>query len=413
MASRFIAVLAALCVAPAAVLADDAAPAAPATVDPSVLEGKLEALTEQYAETRTEVASLKKLKLSGYLQARWAWREDANYNLDAVNAKADKITQTGFHIRRGRVKAVYTADVAAFTLQLDAIPTGVSVKEGYASVNLPMGMAVDAGLQLFPFGYEVASRSSADLDTLERSEATRKLLAGEYDLGVALRGKALKNVSWKLGLFNGNGVEGASVSGGTDNDQLKDVIGRVTGDFGVVTAGLSGWYGTVRATSQVFGDPADPKKVTGTKQVDYDRQRVGADVQAFLDLLPIGGTALKAEWIWGKSLLKNDAKVFGAGEKLGKTVSGWYVTATQNLGPMNQLALRYEQFNTDHGLDVSAAGSNKVKVDTELQAALHTFLGESAKLTLAWFHPMYGEKGDKAADGPKTDRFIAQLQAKF
>ncbi|MCM2334697.1 MAG: porin, partial [Anaeromyxobacteraceae bacterium] len=63
MKNRFIAAVAALALAPAA-LAQEAAPATPA-VDVAALEGKVEALAEQYAETKNDVASLKKLKFSG------------------------------------------------------------------------------------------------------------------------------------------------------------------------------------------------------------------------------------------------------------------------------------------------------------------------------------------------------------
>lgn len=409
--NRLAAVIAALAIAPAA-LAQEAQPQtsqAPAEAGPdtAALEGKLESLAEQLAETKGDVEKLKKLKLSGYVQARWRWNEAAFYGKDATTLpapKADTIAQTGFHIRRGRFKVTYDADWSQFVLQLDAITSGVSVKEAYAAVKLPKGLALDVGLQLFPFGYEVASRSSSDLDTLERAEISRKFLAGEYDLGLALRGK-YRMLSWKLGLFNGNGVDGAKATGGVDNDQLKDVIGRVTADLGMVTAGLSGWYGKVYDyTVLTDGEPAE-----------YDRQRFGADVQVFLDLLPIGGTALKGEYIWGKTQISD--KNFGAGDKLGKTSSGWYALVTQNLGKWNQLAVRYERFIVDHGVDRDlAANQGRVFENAELQTALHTFLGGNTKVTLAWFHPMYADYGDAVtgdATDPKKDSFIAQVQAKF
>ena len=75
-------------------------------------------------------------------------------------------------------------------------------------------LAIDAGLQLLPFGYEVGVRSSADLDLLERATFSRTFLKGEYDLGVALRGKH-GPLNFKVGLFNGNGVDGAKPAGTT------------------------------------------------------------------------------------------------------------------------------------------------------------------------------------------------------
>lgn len=333
--NRLIAALAVAALAPSAFAQEAGAPAsAPAAesgataADLAALEGKVDALAEQYAETKTDVAKLKQLKFSGYIQGRFAWREDAIYEKGAP-------TQDGFDIRRGRFKASYDASWAQYVLQLDATPSGVGLKEAYAELKLPVkGLAIDAGLQLMPFGYEVGVRSSADLDLLERATFSRTFLKGEYDLGVALKG-AYGPFNFKLGLFNGNGIDGAS---GKDNDQLKDVIGRLGFDLGTVTGGVSGWYGrTIDYTS------ADNAR--------YDRARVGADLQVFLDLLPVGGTAIKGEYLWGKTQIGSGAG--GAGDALGKIGWGWYALLTQNLGDWNQLAIRYEQFKPDVKLDES------------------------------------------------------------
>lgn len=383
--------------------------------DTAALAGKVASIEEQLAELKTDSAAAKRLKLSGYVQARWEWQEAAAnvYNLTPEAAPA----QQGFHIRRGRFKAAYDADGSQFVLQIDASPSGFTVREGYASLKLPRGFAIDAGLQLFPFGYEIYSRSSSDLDTLERSAVTRAFLAGEYDLGVALRGNldvvGLERVNFKVGVFNGNGVD--SGQSGRDNDQLKDVIGRATVDLGMVTAGLSGWYGKT-------------KNYARADDAEYDRLRYGADLQVFLDLLPFGGTAVKGEYLWGRTTIGTAGSATatprtdngGAGGNLpglasGEPVptgSGWYALVTQNVGRYNQLAARYESYLRDHTVDTGAA-STAVKEQREVQLALHTFVGGNLKLTGAWFHPMNGEKGGAAPDDPKADRYIVQAQARF
>jgi hypothetical protein len=401
--NRLVAALAALALAPAALAQDTAAPAAPATdaapaaaapaeagPDVAALEGKVEALAEQFAEVKGDVAKLKQLRFSGYVQPRFAWREDAIYEKGAP-------TQDGFYLRRGRFKAVYDATSwAVFALQLDATPSGVGLKEAYATLKLPIeGLAVDAGLQLMPFGYEVGVRSSSDLDLLERANFSRTFLKGEYDLGVALKG-ARGPLNFKVGLFNGNGVDGAA---GKDNDQNKDVIGRVGFDLGTVTGGVSGWYGKTVA-------------YTLTDNKEYDRARVGADLQVFLDLLPIGGTALKGEYLWGKTQLGTGSG--GAGDALGVIGWGWYGILTQNVGPWNQIAVRYEQFNPDVKIDRDAAANQgKVFLQDEISGALHTYFGGNLKLSLAYYHPMNRTRGDTAPSDPKKDSFVAQLQAKF
>ncbi|HSN15169.1 MAG TPA: porin [Anaeromyxobacteraceae bacterium] len=415
MNPRSLAVLAAMVIAPAAAHAQEAAAPATPTPTPAAapardlaadvdsVGGKVDAVTEKVAELETSVAGLKKLKFSGYVQGRWAWLEGARYEpkCAAATCTADELKayappdKDNFYIRRGRFKTTYTGDVAQAVLQMDVVPSGVSIKEGYVSVNLPAGLAVDTGLQLFPFGYEVGQRSSADLDLLERSQVTGKLLKGEYDLGVALRG-ASGPVNFKVGLFNGNGIDGGK---GKDNDQLKDVIGRVGFDLGTVTGGLSGWYGkTIDYTS--------------TANTEYDRVRAAADLQVYLDLLPIGGTALKGEYIWGKTAIGTGAA--GAGDKLGKTMSGYYLLASQNVGKTYQVDVRWDSFIADHGIDHDAA-SNAAKVfqTNELSAAVHAFVGEAYKLSLAYYHPMNGTKGPTAPSDPKSDSVVAQAQVKF
>jgi hypothetical protein len=386
MFARIVAILAAAALAPVAAFAQEAQASA---TDPAVLEGKIDSLTEQYLETKASVAGLLKLKFSGYIQARWAWQEAARYG----NGAPDK---DNFYIRRGRFKAVADADMTQFTLQIDAIPAGLSLKEAYATVKLPAGWAVDAGLQLFPFGYEVASRSSSDLDLLERSQASVYFLDGEYDTGVSARGK-LGPIALRGGVFNGNGFKG---NGGRDNDQAKDVIGRATVDLGFLTGGLSGWYGKAINYAAV---------VNGGR-VSYDRVRAAVDVQLFLDLLPIGGTFVKGEYIWGKTGIGTANG--GAGTSLGRAASGAYAILGQNLGHWNQIAVRYDTF-INHAIDESGAGNTKVKQTNEISAALHTFIGEGGKLSLAYYHPANGTRGVAALADPKADRVEVQLQAKF
>lgn len=365
----------------------DAAPAGP---DVDAMEGQLTSLAEQYAETKAAVSALQRLKLSGYVQGRFASNENTVYEAGAPS-------NANFFVRRGRFKATYDTDWALYAVQLDATPAGVGVKEAFAELKLPWSrenaLAIDAGLQLLPFGYEVGVRSSADLDLLERSRAARAFLAGEYDLGVSLRG-VYGPVAFRAGVFNGNGVEGG---GGRDNDQRKDFIGRIGFDLGMVTGGVSGWYG--KGVDYTSDDNAR-----------FDRWRTGADVQVFLDLLPIGGTTVKGELIWGRSFLAKEHG--GAGTALGQLALGWNAILTQNVGRWNAVSVRYDVWTPDVRID-EAANPAKVFRQDEIAAALHTYLGGNLKVSLAYYHPMNGDAGPEAPDDPKSDQYVAQLQAKF
>jgi hypothetical protein len=390
----------------AAPAAEAAAPAADTADQIAKLEGKIAALEEQYAETKGDVAGLKRLKLSGYMQARYAWQDKGlvNYNKAEATASPDR---DNFFIRRCRFKAVYDADVAQFVLQLDAIPSGLSVKEAYAEVKIPSqlikGLAVDAGLQLMPFGYDVGVRSSSDLDLLERYRGAGYWLKGEYDLGATVKG-SYGPINFRGGIFNGNGVDGGYGAAGRDNDQLKDFIGRLGFDFGFLTGGVSGWYG------KTIDYKAFPNKT-------YDRNRIGADAQLYLDLLPIGGTALKGEFIAGKTGIGTQGSPVTAayGADPGRAGHAWHATLTQNLGKTFQVAARYEQFTKNNNL---VATPKTLKSINELDVALHAYVGGNYKLTAAYWHPMDGQTVGTGTGDPKgtvknTDQWVVQAQAKF
>jgi hypothetical protein len=405
--NRLLTAIAVLSLASAARAQDAADAAGPDTADQlAKLEGKVASLEEQNAETKTDLASLKRLKLSGYMQARYVWADSGVLNYNKAEATGNP-NNVNFFIRRGRFKAVYDADLAQFVLQLDAIPNGVSVKEAYAEVKIPnkvvSGLAVDAGLQLFPFGYDVGVRSSSDLDLLERYRGAGYWLAGEYDLGVTVKG-AYGPVNFRGGVFNGNGVNGAYGGVGRDNDPQKDFIGRLGFDFGMVTGGVSGWYGKT-TDYKVF-----PNK-------KYDRNRVGADLQVFLDLLPVGGTALKGEFIQGKTGIGTQGSPVTAAYGADPALAGhaWHATLTQNLGKTFQVAARYEQFTKNNNL---VATARTVKTINELDVALHAYVGGNYKLSLAYWHPMNGDTVGTGSADPKgtvkkMDQFVVQAQAKF
>ncbi len=386
---------------PADAAAPAAAPATPAAtatdaIDVAALKARVDALAKEVAETKKGLAPLQRLRFSGYVQARWEWLEAARYNGTPGVAPPND----NFYIRRARFKAVYDADWSQYVLQIDALPRGVTVKEAFVTLKLPKGLAVDAGLQLLPFGWEVPLRSSADLDLLERALVSDYYVGGQYDLGVALSG-AFGVFNFKVGLFNGNGTAAwafANASSGFDNDQRKDVIGRLGLDFGMVTGGVSGWWGkTIN-----YGAAGDPM---------YDRYRVGGDLQVYLKLLPFGATSLKGEYIWGRTGLGNLNN--GAGLALGQSGHGWYALVTQNVGPWNQLAARWDEFTPNNNVNISAPTSTTVKTTQQLSLALHTFVGQAFKFSFAWYDPMNGAKGAAAPDSPKAQQFVVQAQAKF
>jgi phosphate-selective porin len=372
------------------------APASEAT-SPSVdervttTEGKVASLEEQNLETKTDLSALKKLKFSGYVQGRYQYQQA----LDDTGVGGF----SRFTVRRGRLKGTYTGDIAQFVLQLDAVPTGVTLKDAEATLFIPgtkQNLSLTLGQTKWPFGYE-GPQSSSDREFPERTRVVGAFLAGERDRGLKFSGKwgALR---LSAGVFDGNGTSNTGFVG-TDNDKEKDLVGRLGFDLKWISGGVSGWYG------HTLG-----KRATDAFRVAHRRSRFGADVQMYLDVVPLGGTALKAEYLTGTSYLR------GGVEQFGVPASGWYALLVQNIGLSHALALRYDYFDPENGLPDAASATDATRpasnnaTGTLGIAAIH-YLGEHLKVTAAYELPMTATAGE--AQDPKDNLFTLQLQARF
>ncbi|MHB8874409.1 MAG: porin, partial [Myxococcaceae bacterium] len=188
------------------------------------LTGRLDALEEQYSETKTSMLSMQRLKLSGYVQARYTNLQGSHSGVDASGAP---LVKDGFTVRRGRLKATYTAPYSQFVLQIDATPSGLALKDAEAHFFEPwtgQKLELIAGQTKWPFGYEVV-QSSGDREFPERTRVVRAFANGERDRGAKL---AWKKGIWRAtaGVFDGNGTANKGFSG-VDNDTEKDLVGRL------------------------------------------------------------------------------------------------------------------------------------------------------------------------------------------
>ncbi|HYH99458.1 porin [Hyalangium sp.] len=362
-------------------------------------ESKLKALEEQSAETKKDVSPLKKLKISGYVQGRFQYQDP---DFDEVNAEA-KLSEgfSRFTVRRGRIKATYGGDTGQVVLQIDASPTGVALRDAEATLFIPgteKNMSLTLGQMKVPFSYEVL-QSSTEREFPERSRAVASLIAGERDRGLRFSGKfGVLRVA--AGFFDGNGVGNTGFIG-VDNDKEKDLIGRLSFDLKWISGGVSGWYGTTLG-KRTGTDPDATRKA-------YTRSRIGADVQVSLELVPVGATAVKAEYIAGRTYQRNNVEQFGL------PASGWWALIVQNLGTSNALALRYDYFDFENGRSPTESGgrlgSNNA-IGTLGIAGIHNF-SEFVKITAAYEVPVTATAEGGAAEDPSDNLFTVQLQVRY
>ena len=351
-------------------------------------EHRVEALEEQNTETKNDLSALKKLRFSGYVQARYQYQEPQ-----------DEVTGAGgfsrFTIRRSRLKATYTGDIAQFMLQIDASPTGVALRDAESTLFIPgtkQQLSLTLGQMKWPFGYE-GPQSSSDREFPERSRVVRNMLPSERDRGAKVNGR-YKFLRVSAGVFDGAGTDSGTTQ---DNDKEKDIIGRVGFDLKWIAGGVSGWYG------QDLG-----KLPTDTFRRAYDRSRLGADLQAYFDVVPLGGTSLKGEFIAGRT--------YGAANNathLDVPAHGWYVLLVQNIGLNDAVAVRFDTFDPHNGQANTANGETPGAdntVDTLGVVVQHHF-GENLKVSATYELPMTQVVAQ--ASDPKDNLFTLQMQARF
>src|SRR5690606_668406 len=146
------------------------------------------------------------------------------------------------------------------------------------------------------------SYSSSSRESPERARVYQTLFPGERDLGAKLEIAPpselgmLHYLNFKGGVFTGMGPTGA------ENDNNKDLIGRLgfTAPFYdlnlSIDGGVSAYFGKVTNTNDTafsLGTLANGSKAfiaeAGNRQENFDRNLVGVDAQIYYDLPVIGG----------------------------------------------------------------------------------------------------------------------------
>lgn len=244
--------------------------------------------------TVSDVKSLKKLKVSGYVQARF----------DSTQGKKDS-----FLIRRGRVKvAGKPSPNAEAVVQIDFSTDAKTpeTKDLYIAYTAGNGNTERYptfffGKHKVPFGYQ-SVQSSSERETPERARVIG-MIPHDRDLGFKVSSPVGQQLSWDIGIFNGNGKN-------TDDNGDKDIVGRAR--FAATDSldfGASFYTG---------------KNTVSGKHYNFDR--FGLDAQLYMQDM-----AIKGEYITGKTQEK--------------TQWGYYGQVARNLSAKDTLVLMYDLFH--------------------------------------------------------------------
>ena len=368
---------------------------------------EVEMLEQRTGLLESAVTTLKKFKVSGYIQTQYQYGQAAadgnNFKLaKRANAYESNAYYPGstdykglegfgrFGIRRGRFKLTYEEGIASGVVQIDVTDKGINdanvpgrnvvmFKDLYLNVKDPWfgTSAFKAGIFDRPFGHEIAY-SSSRRESPERSRIFQSLFPDERDLGVMLTLQPAKTSAWNLlklegGLFAGNGIKPQISS-------RMDFIGhlsatKIFGSDMSLSGGISLYAGGVLQTDSSRYVMEDNKFVLegGEKSRKYigsyaKRQYIGFDAQ-YSVMTSAGLTQLRGEYIFGKHPGNASAAYnFGlndipSGAVYMRKISGGYVLFVQDLGDQLPLSavVKYDWYNpnTDVSGDNIAAEDSK------------------------------------------------------
>ena len=317
-------------------------------------------------------------RVSGYVQGRFEYH---SMSADGLSDAGKPAATTQFLVRRGRVKVGHESRLAAFMLQIDATPRGVSLKDAEATFIEPwsgLNLRWTVGQFKWPFGDELQQSSSAR-EMPERSRVVRALFPGERDRGLRLVGR-WEAVRFALAVVNGNGTTDP-IYGASEENAFKDVVGRVGVEGAWWTLGVSGYWG--KGLSTTVGSATDADEVVYAR---YRRVRYGVDAQIRATIPSVGRATFKAEVIGGRDAAHSRAL-------------GYYLLAVQRFGDDLAAFVRFDQFDAD----IRDAGG----LSSMLGGGFAYDLSDDLRASIAYEHDLSRRSGD-------LDQVLTtQLQAVF
>ncbi|MBU1298901.1 MAG: hypothetical protein KKG06_12060, partial [Bacteroidetes bacterium] len=125
------------------------------------VKSSLESVNETITDLKNTLDALKKIKISGYIQAQFQSADTAGI-ISYAGGNFPANVKSRFQVRRGRVKFMYDQDITQYVLQIDITQSGVAIKDAYAMIKEPWLriFSLTGGVFDRPFGFEISYSSS-------------------------------------------------------------------------------------------------------------------------------------------------------------------------------------------------------------------------------------------------------------
>ncbi len=381
-----------LLVIPSAVQAEDT-PADSVREQLNRVADQMSGIQERLATDESDIANLKKVKVTGYVQARYEYHDDAVSRPKKGNESDQSGLLNRFFIRRGRAKVTYQANPNALgVVYFDGSASGVSLKEAYVSLTEPSTrLKFTLGQFNWLFGYEIAF-SSSKREFPERAQWSQKLFPGERDRGIQVERafpiSPTGNLTLLAEVCNGNGTSDSKF-GAADPNKAKDVLTRAALSLGQFDFGVSGYWG------RQFNPTDSATNASSQRPSTTDKVRYGADAQFFYELPKLGGGVIKGELVAAKEP-KDQKKPFQTGT-LTRNVLGINAVWAQSLSDKLQWISRIDYFDPDNkiakdqktiyglGLVYFWDGNSKVKLVYEIPKTASADVKDNIA-TLEWIY---------------------------
>jgi len=333
-------------------------------------------------DTATPPPGQTDVQLHGYIQTDGvAWSQSSQDQL--APSTSEPLNQERLLIRRARIEADIRRGRLLGLVELDGntvhgpalglASTEISYLAARAQAERTDLFMVSLGLLRIPFGAEVQERDRDRL-FLERSNVSRALFPGTFDLAVRLQAR-WRALVLQVALPNGEPL-GSGRFALQDTNAAKDIagrigvavarVGRLRVDGGISMLEGTGFHAGTPATKDVLvwrdqnedgivqtseiqiipGSPATPSS-------NFYRFAAGCDLRLAVDLPRLGETSAFGEVVWAgnldRALVPADPVASGRDVRELGIVSGF----TQELGAHLVFGLRYDWYNAD--LDASTA----------------------------------------------------------
>ncbi|MDF2437378.1 MAG: hypothetical protein K0Q95_1754 [Bacteroidota bacterium] len=407
------------------------------------VEEPIDTLARSIAQIKDDLAKLKKLKISGYVQPQWQYVDSAGAPSVAGGDFSNGVNkiQNRFMMRRGRIKFTYESGIATYLMNIDATENGIFMRETFAKITDPWtkSFSLLAGLHQVQFGFEL-NQSSSTRETPERARVNQTLFPTERDLGAFATYQAPKT-----SFLNGVRVDLAVMNGSTrvtkEFDSYKDVSARLAYGktsksekmtYAIGASYYNGGYQQGVKTEYNFKTLAngetgfEAKTDTTNFKKKAIREYMGVDLQLSFDWKP-GITTIRGEYLFGKqpgtgsSSASASAQLKWTDKLYHRNFDAAYFYLVQNIGHTKfQVVAKYDWYDPNtkiSGRRIGKAGTNTGVGDVRFDTygfGLTCKLTENLKI-MTYYDLVQNEKTALAQYGTdiKDNVLTIRMQAKF